>query len=908
MGGKLNRSDKIRLYTDKAGLNPVEKNHSIAFLNVPTTKFSIPYSNSLKIDRDHMDSRLNEAMKKKLTIVSAPAGYGKTTAVSSWALGKKDGVSFTWIALDKEDNEVSGFWHNLLYSISRNENLAFYEKIPSFSVEAMINFLINNISEASFEHVIILDDYHNIDCEQINRSFEYFLAYLPRNLHCIILSRYLPALSISKMLVDDEVLQIGFKELQFSHEEACTFLNKVMDLKLSDEEMTSLETKTEGWIAALKIAALALKNCPDKSTFINGFSSSRNLSQYLFEEIINCQEAAIKEFLIKTSILKSLNKSICDRLTGFDNSEDMLETLEANKLFIINLDESKTNYRYHSLLSEVLIKLLKKDYPGQIKELYLNASRWYEENGYDQDAFECSISSGDQDNTLRLLENYYAASHSSILGPIRLCRYFEAIPYELFNKNPDLCIRYALALAVTEQVSADEKELADRGIDLDSTLFERCKGQVSLVRSYIAMKYENTVELIKHSELALQQLPEYDLLSVNPCITLGYIYTSLGDIKKAEAYVNKALLISKRAGSVRPYEAAEFLIISNFYLTRIQYLKGQLDDFIEPVNRIIPETILHKNCMYLCLAAAYYDRGEFRQSHETILKGLELYNTYQYIFFDKVKSLVLLARIMLHTGKAPEAAGIMKEIDSLVKPDSGNLFVLLELPKIVNLLALLGLSDRAEAYIDKFSDIQCKEAEFVLGEARAELFLANGRYEEAADILEAIKENVNLKEYPGKRIDLLLLEAMIHEGAGREEKALGCMRRAFEINGVEKNCRSFVERGNAMYALLIRLVHHAKAADEAELSAKAERLVKSFAAENTETSEGRKIEGAEQLSNRELEVLKLLVKGLSYDDIGNTLFVSLSTVKKHTGNIYYKLKAKNRIQAVNIAKANKLVE
>lgn len=873
--------------------------------NAPYTKFSIPYANSFKINRENIDSKLDEAMKKKLTIVSAPAGYGKSTAVSNWVLGKKDNVNFIWVALDKEDNEASSFWHNIIYSISQKENSALYEKIPSFSIEAIINFLINHLSEASSEYVIILDDFHNINCDRISRSLDYFLTYLPENLHCIILSRHFPALSISKMTLEDHVLRIGAKDLRFSHEEIRTFLNKMMDLKLSDEEVRSLETKTEGWIAALKIAALSLKNCSDKSAFINSFSSNRNLSQYLFEEIINWQEAEVKEFLIKTSILKSLNKSICDKLTGFDNSEDILEALENDQLFIINLDENKTNYRYHHLLSDVLIKLLKREYPNQINALYLNAGRWYEDNGYNQDAFECSISSDNPENTLRLLEKYYGTNHAVLLSPIKLCHYFEAIPCGMFNKKPDLCIKYALALARTGQVGMVGKELADRGIDLDSPLFDMYKGQISLVRSYIAMKHENIADILKYSELALRQLPEYDLSSVDPCLILGYIYTALGHIRKAEAYFENALLISKKANYIRSHEASEFLLISGFYLAGIQYLKDGSDAFIESVNRSLAETVIHRNCMYFCLAAAYYEKDDFQQSHEAIMKGLELYDTYQYIFFDKVKGLLLLARILLHTGKRPEALNIMNEIDSLVKPDSGNLFVLLALPEIVSLLALLGLSDRAEAYIDKFENIECKEIELVLSEARIELFLAKGKYGQAVDMLESLKINADFKEYPKKRIGLLVLEALAFEGYGKDGEALRRLQEALEIKSVEKYARSFVERGNAIYDLLIRLKNLAEDSNNAELAAKAAKLLKSFETGSRAVAKGRQ---PEQLSNRELEVLRLLARGLSYNEIGKMLFVSLSTVKKHTGNIYYKLKVKNRVQAVNTAKTKKLVD
>jgi len=906
---KLNNKDRFKLVTDEFELSSIQEKLKTPFNNIPNTKFSIPYSNSLKINRKNITFQLNGAVKKKLTIVTAPAGYGKSSLVSNWILQKKDSKNFTWFTLDKDDQEVSSFWHNVIYAINQNENIVAPEKLPYFSVESSIGLLINHFSSNNSDYFIILDDFHNVECIEINKSLEYFLTYLPKNLHCIIMSRSFPTLSISKLTIEDEVGTIDAKDLRFSHEEICIFLNEIMDLKLSDEDVIALETKTEGWVAAIKVAALSLKNCSDKGAFINSFSSNdKKMFQYIFEEIINFQKSSVKEFLIKTSILKNLNKSICDTLTGFDNSQDILEILEIDNLFIISLDDKKENYRYHNLLSDILTKLLIKEYKNQINELYLTASRWHEDRGNYQDAFEYSISSKNFHNTLRLLDKYFSASPSGILVPQRICDYFETVPYEMYNTVPKLSIQYALALAAVGHISMDEKELLIRGIDLNSDIFVSYMGQVSQVRGYIALKHENIVDIIKYSELALRQLSEYHISGITPCLILGYIYRSLGDIKKAESYFNNALAISKEIYCIRPDEVSESLILSNFYLTSIRYLKGESDDFVEPLNRLLIENITHKNCMYFCLATTYYDYGYFQLSYQNVIKGLELCNTYEDIFYEKVKGYVLLARILFYTNRSTEAINVMKEIDRLVIPECGNLFILLELPRIVNLLVSLGLSDRAGMYINKFKGIKCKEIELILCEAKAELFWAKKNYKETVDLLEFIIANMDLENYPKKRIDMLILKSIVYMAYGNNEVALACLTEALETKGVERYFRAFVDRGKPMNDLLVTLINQLEKNNHINLLNIAKELLERFENKNKDVHKGHQSKGFEQLSNRESEVLKLLAKGFNYDEIGKMLFISLSTVKKHTGNIYYKLQVNNRIQAVNIAKAIRLVD
>ncbi len=878
-------------------------------INFPLTKFIIPESSSPRLNRTKINNKLNEAARKKLVIVTAPAGFGKSTAISSWVSQFENENNISWITLDKNDQEVSSFWYYVICAINRNENLIHNEKIPYLSVEAIINLLINHFSSCDTDYYIIFDDFHNVDNVKIYKSLEYFLAYLPKKLHCIIISRSNPPLSVSKMIIDEEIDKLDTEDLRFSREEISVYLNKIMDMNLSEDEIESLEIKTEGWVSVIKAAALSLRGYPDKNTFIKNFSGSntRNTFQYIIEEIINDQRTDIREFLLKTSILKDLNEPICNALTGFEHTREIMETLESSNLFITSLGDNKENYRYHSLLAEALLRLLHIEYSNQVSDLYLAASRWYEEKGFYQDAFDFSIQSQDHDNTLRLLEKYFASNHLYIFSAHRICDYFETIPYDLFNNKPRLCIHYALALAVAGRISLDEVELLEKGINLSDDVFETLRGKVFQVRAYKALKYENLADVIKYSELSLQTLPGYDISCVTLCLVLGYVYRSVGDMNKAEFYFSSALSISSRVNNACSDIVSESLILSNFYLTSIRYFKGYSNDFIVPLYQLLSENITHKNCMYFCLATAYYDSGDFEKAYLNIIRGLELCDTYNDIFYERIKGLVLLARIFLYTGRNDEAVSKLNEIDKLVKPDCGNMFVLLDLPEITGLLVSLGLIERAEAYIEKFDNVKCKEIEFILCESQAELLFAKRNYKKAVDKLEFIFRNMNLEVYPKRKIELLVLAAAAYAADGNETKALELLKSALETKCAERYTRTFIDRGKSINCLLRILISRAKEEDNSNWLVLANTLIKGSGKCNTGLKVKQTGESG-QLSKREMEILRLLARGLSYNEIGNELYISLSTVKKHTGNIYYKLQAKNRMEAVNIANDKRLID
>ncbi len=876
------------------------------FYHVPYTKFYIPYTENKIVNRENVLCKLNKAREKKLTIVNAPAGYGKSTAVSSWVKQNINNISCCWITLDEQDVEESVLWHNIIYSVNQNEKMISDQSVSMLSVEQCINLIINYFTQISIDCFIILDDFHNIENTLGHKSFEYLMTYLPRNLHFIIVSRMVPTVSLSRLMLEENIAIIDRKDLQFTPKEMDLFLNHIADLSLSEEELLLLGEKTEGWIAALKVAAAALINYYDKMTYIKNFdNNNEQMFQYLFEEVINSQPAYVKEFLLKTSILKIFNQSICYEVTGIKETQSILNYLHKNSLFIINLDDRKENYRYHPIMSEMLKKMLTTEHPEQIDKLYYSASSWYQKRGFYKEAIEYAIASCNHKLSIELLEKYFEAGYSDAIGPKSICNYFNLLPCELYNNNPILSIHYALALVETGQINKDIVELTEYGIYLDSDMFKGYEGLIYKLRAIVALRAENISDILSYSMKALELLPSNDISGVTLCLVIGYIYRALGALMEAEIYFDKALFISEKVSKIKPEEAMESLVLSSFYLISIKYYKGELNDFITPVKHMLTENITHKNCMYFCLAAAYYDYGELQMSYECVMQGLELCNTYDDVFYEKMKGYVLLARILYHSNKKTEVIEVMDQIDNMIKPESGNLFILLQLPEIIKLHHLMGTPERARRYLNLFQDLQTKEAEFVLKESQVELLTAEEEYEEAIKLLEWINANMDFSIYPKKKLELIILEAIIYQSWGKDEDAFNSLRKALEIKGATKLIRIFLDRGRAMRELLSKLHHQTEKLNEYELQITIEEILKGYKADRKAILP--EISGFDRLSDRELEVLRLLSQGLSYGDIGGKLYITLSTVKKHTGNIYKKLKVMNRMQAVNIAKANDMI-
>jgi len=366
-----------------------------------STKLQPSQARPKLVARSRLTAKLEREPSRKLTLISAPAGFGKTTLLVEWLRERAGGEGWVaWLSLDEGDNDPVRFMSYLVVALRRTSEEEIGEGVlvalrspEPPRIEAMIAALVNEIAALPRELTLVLDDYHLIDSQSVHGVVSFLLEHLPDNVHLIIASRVDPPLQLARLRARNQMIHLDATHLSFTSEEASTFLNEVMGLELSVEDLATLEERTEGWIAGLQLAALSMQDREDVSGFINAFSGSyRDVLDYLAEEVLARQPERVRDFMLRTSILDHLTGSLCDALTGRSDGQGMLERLERDNLFVFALDEERRWYRYHHLFAEFLRGRLMRERPESTGELHLRASGWYEGNGHLSEAVGHALS------------------------------------------------------------------------------------------------------------------------------------------------------------------------------------------------------------------------------------------------------------------------------------------------------------------------------------------------------------------------------------------------------------------------------------------------------------------------------------------------------------------------------------
>jgi len=379
------------------------------------TKLYVPQLRQPFVSRPHLIEKLNQGLHRKLTLISAPAGFGKTTLVSEWISGGE--LPSTWLSLDENDAEPVRF---LTYLIAALQHVApeigktilpGLQSSQPLSTISVLTTLLNEIAAIPQNILLVLDDYHRVDAQVIDEALTFLLEHLPPSLHLVITTREDPQLPLPRLRARGLLTELRAADLRFTPDEAATFLNQVMGLHLSSADVTSLETRTEGWIAGLQLAALALQGQgathaeENRSQFIKAFAGdNRYIVDYLIEEVLHRQPDHVRSFLLQTSILDRLSSPLCDAITGQTNGSKLLETLERGNLFVVPLDDKRRWYRYHHLFAGVLQAFLQKQQPDQVSILHLRASQWCEQNGLPATAIYHALASDDFARAADLIE------------------------------------------------------------------------------------------------------------------------------------------------------------------------------------------------------------------------------------------------------------------------------------------------------------------------------------------------------------------------------------------------------------------------------------------------------------------------------------------------------------------------
>ena len=554
-------------------------------LILPTKLFAPPLRPGW-ILRQRLTEQLDAGNQCKLTLVSAPAGYGKTTLISSWL--QETNIPSAWLSLDEGDNDPIRFFQYFITALQKLipdigldlPGMLQAAQSPSFDV--LINQLINETTRLTAPFIIVLDDFHVISSQPVLDMVMFLLEHMPPHIHLMLLSRVDPPFPLSRLRVRNQLVDIRADQLRFTLDEIAVFLNEIMGLKLSTDDLASIEARTEGWIAGLQLAALSMQNCQDIHGFVSAFTGSHYyVMDYLVEEVLKLQPANISTFLLQSSILNCLCGPLCEAVIDVDpaspvDGQAMLETLEQMNLFLIPLDEERHWYRYHHLFADVLNKRLEHQFPHLRPELHRRASQWYEQNGFISEAIQHAIAAGEQDRAAHLIEKNGCFLLMS--GEVAtLLNWTDAIEFQS-EAHPWLAIQKAWALALTGNLDRVEPTLQvpEKLLSpLEPTLEVRTmQGTIAAARAHCANSQGNTRLAAEYAQQALQQLPDcssisQSIRSVSTSI-LGDASWINGNLDEAIHAYTEAVRIGQEANNLH------MVIIANSNLADILMEQGQL--------------------------------------------------------------------------------------------------------------------------------------------------------------------------------------------------------------------------------------------------------------------------------------------------------------------------------------------
>ncbi len=875
------------------------------------TKLFVPAARSKQVDRPRLIDKLNGGLDKALTLVSAPAGYGKTTLVGSWL--RQVGIPYTWLSLDEEDNEPRRFLQYLAAAIQEvvptipDNAVQMLQGATPAAVEALLTALINETSVQSKPVVLVMDDLHVIHAQPVLHALGFLLEHIPPELHLVLLSRSDVPLPLARMHARDQILDVRAEHLRFDGQEAAIFLRNAMGLRLSSEDIAAIEMRTEGWIAGLQLAALSLRGSQDAHGFVAEFASRQDyMVDYLVEEVLNRQPENVRAFLLQTSGLGRMCGDLCDAVVeptaaGNLQGQAMLQALDQMSLFIMPLDGERQWYRYHHLFADVLHKhMLQQDRALSLR-LDARAAAWYEANGYLPEAIRHRIAAGDTENAARLIEQNGCLL--IIRGEVLTLKSWLAAVEGPAGQRPWFSVYRGWIAALTgdadrmeEHLQQAEQLAADQAVGTDhSTLL----GTILAARAHNANLQGQAVSAAALAQQALMHFTATDpttcSLRVVAISLLGDASVLTGDFGVAWNAYNEAARVIRSIGDV-------YLdIVLNSNLAQILVEQGQLRraaEFHQKTLRMaaLPGGGIAPTGGRACieLSQICYEWNDLTEAAERVEQGLALCRPWGSRDLEAV-GLVIQARLSAIHRNAQEVSRLMQEAWHLIanyrlgpinttwiRSALARLWLAQgEIGRVAELVAESGVTANEEvSYL--------REPELM---TLVRLLLAQGGYEAALGIVKRLFARIEPSGRYGRMIELLVLQALALQARGDVDAALDPLANALRLARPERYVRSLLDEGDG----LIKLLYLAK--NRHIETAYASELLSAAREEAPQAPGGQLL--PEPLTAREIEVLKLINSGCSNQEIAAQLYISLATVKRHISNIYTKLDARGRTQALS---------
>ena len=895
------------------------------------TKLHLPFIRPGLVSRPRLQARISEGLSGPLTLITAPAGFGKTTLVASFIA--RCGMPIAWLSLDKDDNQVVRFLNYLVAALQEADKTIGGEAVERMVVsqqepsEAILTSLINDLDAVDGEIALVLDDYQFISNQAVHDEVAFLLEHCPKTFHMVIVTRSDPPLPLTRLRARGQTVELRAADLSFTEPESAQFLNEVMGLRLDAGSVALLAERTEGWIAGLQMAALSIRDRKDVSGFIEGFSgTNRYILDYLLEEVLANQPEEVRHFLLYTSLLERLSAPLCEaiiengewRAEGGNGSpistldtQSILEYLERANLFLVPLDDERQWYRYHHLFADLLRTQLQKSLGDQgVVRLHLRASDWYEQNGSILDAIHHASMASDDERVERLIEKHYMemVSRGEMLG----YRFWTGkLSKELVYRRPWLCIYEAYSHAWFGELDEADRllEAAQKYIrsDISSPDEYSMQAHLAYIKSRVTAMRGDIHRAIEFCLKAREYVPASNLaLQFDTRITLGYEYFLSGDYGNASQILNESIRSGVTAGSII-YTVAASCIMAR--LNANQGLLHKSCDTYQAAAQLIPEAKgEHRDARALVevgLADVLCEWNDLDAAWAHMKLGLALMS-----WWGKVDDLALAyitqARIRLAQANRSDALKAVEKANQVIQT-SGVFSEARHAVEVAQVKLWLAQGDLqaanrwAASREERFgSDDRFGFENELAHITQARVLIVQNKPIEAIELLSQLEGTAQLAGRMGRVIEILLLKTLALRRTGDSEHAVQALTKCLTLAEPEGYTRIFLDEGQPMQMLLAQWLAYASAGP---LRDYAIQLLSQFEAEPKEiTTAQEKASSAgdliELLSQRELEVLHLMALGRTNQEIARQLIVSPGTVKAHTASIYRKLDVANRTEAV----------
>src|SRR5829696_4961890 len=898
------------------------------------TKLSVPSARPSLVTRPRLSERLEEELGGKLTLISAPAGFGKTTLLSMWlAVSSRRGRSAVWLSLDPGDNDPTRFWRyfiavaDRLYPGAGDTALLLLQSSQAPPIEAILTTLLNELTELPADAVLVLDDYHLIESRTIHEALAFLIEHLPPQVHLVISTRADPPLPLSRLRARGEMAELRASDLRFTTEETMAFLQKTVGSRLSAEEVAELQERTEGWVAGLQLAALALRDRFDTSNFIAAFTgSNRYVVDYLAEEVLARQPEALRTFLLKTSILDRMCGLLCDAVTSRDDGQESLEYLEHANLFVIPLDEERRWYRYHHLFTDVLRQRLRETDADLLPELHRRASIWFERQELATEAVHHALEAHHGERAAALIEDIGL----SIMLPgqvYTLLGWLDTLSDAVVSSRPALCIVHAAALMFAGQPEAAEARVDDAeryiqsGAPAERTLI---LGQAAVVRGNLARISGDLARCVAFSRRALDLLPERHFTWTVSKLNATYAYQVSGEVTPTtERLVAEVIAQVRRTGNPLT------ILRSIINLAQLQVLQGRLRQAITTLEEAArsssgpggSERLVGNPAYYFGMGEVLREWNDLDAAERHLEQGMDLVSEIPTVEAEVVAhGFISLAQLQQARGEYGAADTTLDAFSHLAR--ERNFF-----PQLLghaaamkarlalaqgNLPGAIGWADASALHVDEPS--YPREVEYL---TLARVLIARGRddpegpyFDDTLRLIDLLLRAAESGARMGSVIEMLILRALALYAQRETSGAFAALERALTLAEPEGYIRVLVDEGRPMAALLSEFLkarrRGGRGTKQLASLGYVRRLLAVFESPHTGAEPPSPMQHAqatgqplpEPLTRREREVLSLLAEGFSNREIAARLFIAPSTVKWYVHTILRKLEVDSRTKAV----------